>query len=179
MEIIFICTKSITFNTFLTSQADYLKNKGFEVKVACSDSENLNFEKNSIYKISFPTKFLDLINIFKYIKVILQINKIIKKNKSGIFYLHTPVASYLFRFFTLFYNIKIIYFIHGFRFTPNTNFLIANFYKIVENILSFKTDVIITINSTDFYYAKNKLLNKVPCYKIKGVGLDLKKKKFK
>ena len=32
MKIIFITTKSITFNTFLKSQADYFIKKGFELK---------------------------------------------------------------------------------------------------------------------------------------------------
>ena len=56
MKIIFICTKSITFNKFLKSQADYLIKKGFEIKVACSDSEKLNVKNNIKYKINFPQK---------------------------------------------------------------------------------------------------------------------------
>ena len=120
MEIIFVCTKSITFNTFLKSQANYLLKKGFKVKVVCSDIENLNFKNNLNYKINFPTKYIHLINIFQYLKIFLQIKELIKKNKSSIFYLHTPVASHLFRLFALFYNLKIIYFVHGFRFTSKT-----------------------------------------------------------
>ena len=55
MKIIFICTKSITFN-FLKSQANFFKQKGYEVIVACSDIEKLNFPKNLTYKISFSDK---------------------------------------------------------------------------------------------------------------------------
>ena len=33
MDIVFICTKSITFNTFLKSQANYLIKKGDKVSV--------------------------------------------------------------------------------------------------------------------------------------------------
>ena len=102
MKIIFICTKSITFNTFLKSQADYLLKKGFDVKVACSDIENLNFNKYLKYKINFPTQYQNLVNIFQYIEIFFQIKELIKKNKSSIFYLHTPVASHIFRLFTQF-----------------------------------------------------------------------------
>ena len=42
MKIIFICTKSITFNTFLKSQADYFIKKGIKIEVGCSDSKKLN-----------------------------------------------------------------------------------------------------------------------------------------
>ena len=177
MKIIFVCTKSITFNTFLQSQAKYLLKKGFKIKVACSDVENLNIKNNLNHTIDFPTKYVHLINIFQYIKIFFQINELIKKNKTSIFYLHTPVASHLFRLFAIFYRLKIVYFVHGFRFTSTTKFLKSIFFKVIEKILSIKTNVFITINSEDYNYAKNNLFTKVPTYKINGVGLDFNKKK--
>jgi len=176
MEIIFVCTRSITFNTFLSSQAEYLSKKGYKIKIACSDTENLIFKKSLNYKIDFPTKYIHLINIFRFIKIFFQINEIVKNNKSSKFYLHTPVASYLFRFFTMFNKIKILYFVHGFRFTSKTTRKRAIIYKFIEKFLSFNTNVYITINNEDYNYAKNNLYKKVPIFKINGVGLDLKKK---
>ena len=78
MKIIFICTKSITFNTFLKSQANYLMKKGFAVEVACSDNEKLSFNKNQTYKISFPNNLLRLFNLNNYIKVFSQISLLVK-----------------------------------------------------------------------------------------------------
>ena len=123
MEIIFICTRSITFNTFLESQAKFLSKKGYKIKVACADIENLNFKNSYNYKINFPTEYIHLINIIRFLR--------------------------------------------------------ASFYKLIEKILSFKTNVFITINNEDYNYAKSCLFNKPPTYKINGVGLDLKKKNFK
>ena len=54
MKIIFITTRSITFNTFLKSQADFLTKKGLKVEVACSDIEKLNFKNNLKHKIDLP-----------------------------------------------------------------------------------------------------------------------------
>jgi len=179
MDIIFICTKSITFNTFLESQANYFLKRGLKVKVACSDIKNLNSKKIFKYRVNFPTRYFDLINIFQYIKIFLQINSLVSENKSSIFYLHTPVASNFFRFFTLFYDLKVIYFVHGFRFTSKTKFLRSFFFKIIEKILSLKTKVFITINKEDFNYAKNNLFKRTQVYKINGVGLDLKNKQSK
>ena len=176
MEVIFICTKSITFNTFLETQANYLLKKGFKVKVACSDVENLNTKKIVSYKISYPTKYFDFINIFKYFKILLQIKTLINNNQSSVFYLHTPVASHLFRFFALAYDLKIIYFVHGFRFYSKTNFFSSIFFKFIEKALSLKTKVFITINKEDFNYAKNNLFKKAHVYKINGIGLNLKNK---
>ena len=174
MEIIFVCTKAITFNTFLKSQANYFLKNGFKVKVACSDIENLDHRSNHNHRIIFPTKLVHLFNIFLYLRIFLQIKNLIKENKSSIFYLHTPVASHLFRLFSISHNLKIIYLVHGFRFTSQTKFLRAFFFKTIEKILSFKTKIFITINNEDFNYAKNYLFKKTPTYKINGVGLDLK-----
>lgn len=179
MKIIFICTKSITFNTFLRSQAEYLIKRGFEIEVACSDSEKLNFKKNLIHKIDFPNKITQLFNLFKYIKIFIQIKILVKNNPTAIFYLHTPLAAHLFRLLTFSRKLKIIYFVHGFRFTSITNPIKAFFFKSIEKILSFKTDIFITINNEDYNYAKFNLDNKNSCYKINGVGLNLPKKYFR
>ena len=117
MKIIFICTKPITFNTFLKSQADYFIKKGFEIEVACSDNKNINFKNNLIHKIDFPNKITEIFHLIRYIKIYRQIDELVKKNPAAIFYLHTPLASHLFRLFTFLKKLKIIYFVHGFRFT--------------------------------------------------------------
>ncbi len=178
MKIIFITTRSITFNTFLKSQADYFFKNKFKVEIVCSDNENLNFQDNLTYKISFPRTLSEIFNLFNYIKIFKQIRQLVKNNSRSIFYLHTPIASYLFRIFTFFYDLKIIYFVHGFRFTSSTNYLKAIIFKLIEKILSLKTDLYITINNEDFYYTKRNLLRKTKCFKINGVGLDLSKKHF-
>ena len=74
MEIIFICTRSITFNTFLESQAKFLSKKGYKIKVACADIENLNFKNSYNYKINFPTEYIHLINIIRFIKIFFQLS---------------------------------------------------------------------------------------------------------
>ena len=172
MKIIFVCTRSITFNSFLKSQADYFIKKGFKVEVACSDNENLEFNKFVNHKISFPFKIIELLNIIRYIEIFLQINSLVKKNPSTVFFLHTPVASHLFRLFTFFKKIKIVYFVHGFRFTLKTSVIKAFVFKTIEKILSFKTDVFITINKEDYNYAKQNFSRRALCYKLNGVGLD-------
>ena len=179
MKIILICTKSITFNTFLKSQADYFIKKGFNTIAVCSDIKKLNFKNDLRYQIDFPITVIETFNIFKYFKIFIQINALIKKNPKAIFYLHTPVASHLFRLFTYFSKIKIIYFVHGFRFISKKNFLksfifkiiekilkIKDFkksfiFKIIEKILSYKTDIFFTINNEDFDYVNNNLKKKI------------------
>ena len=146
------------------------------MEVACSNIKDINLDENLKHLVSFPYKILDLFNINNYFKVYKQIRNLVKKNPGAIFYLHTPVASHLFRYFNFFKKLKIIYFVHGFRFTSKSNFIKKFFFKSIENMLSFKTKIFITINNEDYNYAKLNLMNKNSlCYKIKGVGLDLKK----
>ncbi len=179
MKIVFICTKSITFNTFLKSQAEYFFKKGYEIEIVCSDVEKLNLKNNLKYKINFPNKISELFNFINYFKIFKQIRFLVKKNSNAIFYLHTPIASHLFRIFTFYKKLKIIYFVHGFRFTSTSNPIKAFFFKIFEKILSFKTDIFITINKEDYNYCKLNLSKKRKCYKINGVGLNLLKQNLK
>ena len=96
MKIIFICTRSITFNTFLKSQANYLIKKGFEVEIACSDNENIDFNKTLTHKINFPNKILDLFNLIKYLKIFFQIKSLVKKKYiSFILYSHTCCCTFV------------------------------------------------------------------------------------
>ena len=178
MKIIFITTKSITFNTFLKSQADYFIKKGLTVEVACSDIEKLNLKSNLKHRIDFPNKIIHFFDLIRFLNIFIQIKRIIKKNQSTLFYLHTPVASHLFRIFTFFSKLRIIYFVHGFRFTSKTNFIKAFFLKSIEKVLSFSTNVFITINNEDYNYAKYNLSKIAKFYKINGVGLDLPIKHF-
>ena len=179
VKVIFVCTKSITFNTFLKPQLDYFVKKGIKVEVACSDIHNLNLKKSSIYKIDFPSNIIELFSLTRFIRVLFQIKTLIKKNSSEIFYLHTPVAAHLFRLFTFFYKLKIIYFVHGFRFTSLTSSIKNLCFKTIEKILSFNTGVFITINDEDYNYIKSNYLQKKLVFKINGVGLDLTEQKIK
>ena len=172
MKVIFICTKSITFNTFLKSQLDYFVKKGLKVKVACSDIDKLNIKNSLKYKIEFPKNVFEIFSIPRFFRILFQIRDLVKKNHSEIFYIHTPVASYLFRLFTFFDKLKIIYFVHGFRFTSLTNPTKSFFYKSIEKILSIKTDLYITINNEDYNFVKSNYFKKSFVYKINGVGLD-------
>ena len=131
------------------------------------------------YKINFPNRIIELFDLINYFRIFIQISKLVKKNPSDIFYLHTPLASHIFRLFTYLHKIKIIYFVHGFRFTSYSNNLKNIIFKFIEKILSYKTDVFITINNQDFDYVKNNFMKKSSHFKINGVGLDLSSKNFR
>jgi len=178
VKIIFICTKPITFNSFLRIQAHYFIKKGIDVEIASSDIQNIKFKDNLKYRIDFPSKITELFNLLRYIKVFFQIKGLVSKNPKAIFYLHTPVASHIFRLFNFFNKLKIVYFVHGFRFYQNSNLLKNHFFKMIEKILSIKTDIFITINNEDYNFVKFNFKKKF-CYKLNGIGLNLTESKLK
>ena len=179
MKVIFVFTKSITFNIFLKKQAEYFMKNGLKVELACSDVKALNFNNILKHQIDFPITIKELFNPKKYINSYLQVKNLVKNNESSIFYLHTPVASHLFRIINFFNKLKIVYFVHGFRFTKSTNIIKKFVFKLIEKILSLKTNIFITINKEDYNYAKLNLCKKALSFKIKGIGLNLNNSHFK
>ena len=63
---------------------------------------------------------------------------------NDIYFIHTPLASIFFRLVNIFRNIKILYFVHGYRFHNRKKF-IEYLFLLIEYILSFKTIIKILI----------------------------------
>ena len=60
MKVIFVFTKSITFNIFLKKQAEYFMKNGLKVELACSDVKALNFNNILKHQIDFPITIKEL-----------------------------------------------------------------------------------------------------------------------
>lgn len=89
---------------------------------------------------------------------------------------HSPVGGALARIAAYGRHIGVIYTAHGFHFykgAPFRNWLI---YYPVEKLLSCLTDVLITVNKEDYYFAKNNLKAGKVC-RIPGVGIHIEKYK--
>ena len=170
-----ITSKSITFNRFLFEISNSLSKK-FIVSLCCIDPINIDNLKHLDRKyIGFPVSLRDLLSIKKTVKMIQQIIKIL--NNSDLVYVHTPLASHLVRLVNIFFLKKatIIYHIHGLRYIPGKWSIKKLVYRLIEYILSFKTDKFIAINSQD-YFSLLKFIPKRKVSLIKGVGVNLPSK---
>lgn len=106
-------------------------------------------------------------NVSAYKKVV----KLIEQHNYNFIHCHTPIGSVIARLAAHKTNTKVIYTAHGFHFydgAPIINWLL---YYPVEKLLSYWTDVLITINKEDYNRAKNKFHAKKIEY-IQGVGID-------
>jgi glycosyltransferase EpsD len=112
----------------------------------------------------------------KNISAILQLRKKIKVEKYDLIHCHTAMGSVVARIAasSLRTRTKVIYTAHGFHFFrggPIKNWLL---YFPMELVLSFVTDVLITINREDFHIAK-KYFKSRQNFLLDGVGLNTNK----
>ena len=159
-----------------------LKSLGYEVHCATNFNVcNLTPKMERLYsldivkhQISFERNPLDINNISAY----RQLKKVLNE-RFDIVHCHTPVGGVLARLLSRKYRnnekgTKVIYSAHGFHFfkgAPVKNWIL--FYPI-EWLLSWFTDILITINTEDYTFAKNHLHAKKVCY-LPGVGIDTDK----
>lgn len=87
---------------------------------------------------------------------------------------HSPVGGALARLVAQRRGLRVIYTAHGFHFyqgAPWKNWLL---YYPAEKLLSYATDVLVTVNSEDYLFAKKNMKAQKVC-RIPGVGVDLEK----
>lgn len=111
------------------------------------------------------------------LKALCMLRRVVKEGNYDLIHCHTPVGALIARLAALGARrkgTKVIYTAHGFHFfkgAPLVNWLC---YYPVEWLLSFVTDVLITINKEDYSRAKKRLHAKRIEY-VPGVGIDTAK----
>lgn len=150
---------------------------GHRVDIACNAESKLAKEYSdlgcSVFHLDCSRSPLSKGNLF----CVGQIRKIVENNRYDIVHCHTPIAAACTRIACRDLRkkgLRVFYTAHGFHFykgAPLKNWLI---YYPVEWLLSWYTDVLITINREDYKRAKKRLHVRKVFY-IPGVGIDLDK----
>lgn len=111
--------------------------------------------------------------IKKNMKAYQQLVSIMRSERFDIIHCNTPMGGVLGRLASRKTGIKtVIYQAHGFHFwegAPMKNWLL---YYPIEKLLSFWTDILITINNSDYNLARRRFRTPEICY-VHGVGVDL------
>ena len=179
MKILYITTIGDTLN-FFSDFIQQLISHGHEIYLAAN--ENSGETPIPEYYKKWGCRVYNLScsrNLFKYgnIKAVKEIKKIVSENKFDIVHCHTPIASVCTRIACRKIRkngTKLIYTAHGFHFYKGSD--IKNWFTFlpVEWLCSFMTDILITINTEDYNFAKKHFHSKQIAY-VPGVGIDLKK----
>ncbi|MFW3626315.1 glycosyltransferase family 4 protein [Aerococcus viridans] len=161
-----------------------LQELGYKVTVATNFNGSDNEPKKSsnelmkkLERMGVNTIQIDMDRLplkFKNYKAYSQLKKNINENKYDLIHCQSPVGGVLTRLAAINKKAKVIYTAHGFHFfkgAPRKNWLI--FYSL-EKVLSYFTDILITINNEDYQRAKKEFHAKKTVY-IPGVGINTEK----
>ena len=170
---------------FTGNNIDILQEKGYRVDVAanfafgstCTQErvekcrEDLNERGIKVYNLLFDRKIINKSNIIVY----KQLKKIIDENNYDIIHCHSPIGGVITRLAARKARkkgTKVIYTAHGFHFFRGASLINWLLFFPIEWLLSFWTDVLITINQEDYKLAKKVMHAKVIEY-IPGIGVNV------
>lgn len=180
MKILYIeNVASIDAVNFYYTAAEAAKELNFEFHLAynaidrsSSKISKLKEENSVIFHqidfIRFPFHPFNIIAFF-------QMVRLIKEEQIEIIHCNTPIGGIIGRLAGKFCKVKtIIYQAHGFHFFKGSGLLNWIVFFPVELLLSFFTDIFITINKEDYEFAKKFLCwRKQEIFFINGVGVNI------
>ena len=167
--------------TFEANNIKLLQDLGFEVHCASNFSPTIdNAGWNKIYDLNVKVHDINIERnpwSIGNIEALHSLRKLIKKEGFSIIHAHTPVGGMLARIAAKTctgFNGRIIYTAHGFHFYNGAPFANWLLFFPIEWLLSWFTDVLITINGEDYRRACSLMHAKENMY-VPGVGIDIKR----
>lgn len=184
-KVLILASVGSMIDQFNTANINLLKKLGYEVHVAAnfengntSSKERMNEFKKELdekkilyYQIDFSRNIL---NIGYNIKAYKQIKNLLKKNNYKFIHCHSPIGGVCGRIAAKLTKTKVIYTAHGFHFFKGSSIFSRIVYYPIEKLLSYITDILITINREDYNLAKNNMKAK-SVYYVPGIGIDYNK----
>lgn len=159
-----------------------LRKMGYEVHVACNFLKGNTCDRKQVQRYEQKLKQMQVVchqwdcprKVYaagKCQKAYLQLNKLMKEHEFLWIHCHSPVGGVLARLAARKWGMRVIYTAHGFHFYKGAPFKNWLLYYPVEKLLSYCTDVLITVNREDYCLACKKMHAKKIVY-IPGVGID-------
>ncbi len=162
-----------------------LQKMGYVVHVACNFKEGNTCDAKRLKELKQELCRMQVVwhqwdcprSVYAFKKCCVAYRQLWKLTKEHIFawiHCHSPVGGALARMVAHQRNIRVIYTAHGFHFYRGAPFIYWFLYYPAEKLLSYWTDVLITVNKEDYRLAKRKLRAQ-RVYRIPGVGIDVNK----
>lgn len=185
-KVLIVAATGYMVNQFLKPSIELLIKQNYEVHLAVNLKKPGPISSIQIYELINYLKIKDVTvheidfprnptNIIKVLKSINKLNVVMKNNNFRFVHSHTPTGGLIGRIVLKKYRKKgtlSIYTAHGFHFykgAPLKNWLL---YYPIEKLLSFITDIILTINDEDYTITNEKMKAK-KVIKLNGVGVKL------
>lgn len=182
-RVLMVASVASMIDQFNMSNIRLLTEMGYEVHVACNFREGNNCDAKHIQKFRRRLVSEGIIchqwecprsvcAVFKCLRAFVSLWRLTGKYSYCMIHCHSPVGGVLARMAAHFRKICIVYTAHGFHFykgAPVKNWLL---YYPVEKLLSYWTDVLVTVNHEDYAFAVHHL-KAGKTYRIPGVGIDI------
>lgn len=176
-KVLFVATVVKThINVFHLPYIKMFKDYGYETVVAAKNDCD-----NKIVDIPNCDKYIDIPFSrnpfsFKNIKAYRMLKKIINEENFDIIQCNTPIGGAIARLAvgSKRKDTKVFYIAHGFHFFKGSSLLSWLIYYPIEKVLSYNTDVLVTVNQEDYIRAKKKFGAKSTVI-VKGIGVDLER----
>ena len=166
-KVLMLASVASMIDQFNMQNISLLQEQGYEVHVAANFEQGSTSSKERVEQFKKELKEKNVLyfqidfsrnvsNIPQNIKAYKQIKKLLVNNKYEFIHCHSPIGGVCGRLAAKVTNTKVIYTAHGFHFykgAPKFNWMI---YYPIEKVLSYITDVLITINKEDYELAKKK-----------------------
>ncbi|MGM1051159.1 MAG: glycosyltransferase family 4 protein [Pseudomonadota bacterium] len=170
-RILYVATSDVHLNTFHVPFFRMLDSEGHKVHVAAERRSDITLPHvDHFFDITFPRKMLSL----EHVASVRKLKEIIHAGAYDLIHCHTPVPSALVRLAVARQAQglpRVLYTAHGFHFYPGASLLRWLVYFPLEYLLSFRSDGIVCINKTDFYYSK-RYFGAGATHLIPGVGVS-------
>lgn len=184
-RVLIYATTAYMIERFNMMNIRMLQEMGYTVDAACNfeygnpmSTESLEHFKSELTALNVECIQLPLNrNIFDLARngrAFIKSLRIMRERRYEFVHCHTPVGAVVARLACRLSGTPVIYTAHGFHFfkgAPRINWLA---YYPIEKILSYITDVLITINKEDHAIAEAKFGMKKLCY-VPGIGIDMSK----
>ena len=184
-RVLIYATTAYMIERFNMMNIRMLQEMGYTVDAACNfeygnpmSTESLERFKSELAALNVECIQLPLNrNIFDLARngrAFIKSLRIMRERRYEFVHCHTPVGAVVARLACRLSGTPVIYTAHGFHFfrgAPRINWLA---YYPIEKILSYITDVLITINKEDHAIAEAKFGMKKLCY-VPGIGIDMSK----
>lgn len=170
-KVLFTATVDSHILAFHIPFLKYFKSRGYEVHVATNGDEKIPYCDKK-YKVPFERNPFSIANI----TALIQLKKILRKEKYEIIHTHTPVGAAITRIAAKKSRTKdhtrVIYTAHGLHFYKGAPLLNWILFYPVEKKLSKYTDTLILINKEDYEFCKKKFTACKDIQYVNGVGID-------
>lgn len=174
-KVLFVANIHKHFLAFHLPYLKWLKEQGVEVHVAASGCDTIVPYVDKQFDICFDRFPLKVKNIKAY----RQLKKIIDSEQYDFVNCHTSICSAITRIASInarkIGSTKLLYTVHGFDFSKESNWKSWVLYYPIEKFLSRYTDAMITINQEDYEIILNNRFKNKETFRICGIGVNTRR----